>query len=52
MEEAKDAFDEEMVIELKSETSEDVETNAGRILQWIQMWRNDQKKRRVEEEED
>lgn len=48
MEEAKDTFDEDMVIELKSETLEDVETNAERILHWIQMWRNDQRKRLVE----
>ncbi|ERF69327.1 hypothetical protein EPUS_04032 [Endocarpon pusillum Z07020] len=44
LEEAKEAFDEEMVVELKSETAEDVEENCERILQWIQTWRENQRK--------
>ncbi len=51
LEEAKDAFDEEMVVELKSETVEDVEENCGRMLQWIQTWREEQTKKRAEVEE-
>ena len=50
LEEAKEAFDEEMVVELKSETAEDVEENCERILQWIQMWRENQRKKGVEKE--
>lgn len=51
LEEAKDAFDEEMVVELKSETVEDVEQNCERMLQWIQTWRQHQRKKREEKEE-
>jgi adenylate kinase len=43
-EEAREAFDEEMVVELKSETVEDVDGNVERILQWIQNWRENQLK--------
>jgi broad-specificity NMP kinase len=49
LEEAREAFDEEMVVELKSETVEDVDENCERILQWIQTWREDQRKKLVEE---
>ena len=45
LEEAKEAFDGEMVIELTSETVEDVEENCERILQWIQTWRENQRKK-------
>lgn len=48
LEEAKDAFDEDIVIELKSETVEDVEKNAEQILQWIQAWRLNQRQREFE----
>lgn len=48
LEEAKDAFDEDIVIELKSETVEDVEKNAEQILQWIQAWRVNQRQREFE----
>lgn len=48
LEEAKDAFDEQMVVELKSEVAEDVEQNCERILQWIQTWRQNQRKKHEE----
>lgn len=48
LEEAREAFDEEMVVELQSETVEDVEANCERILQWIQTWREDQGKKGLE----
>jgi adenylate kinase len=50
VEEAKEAFDEEMVVELKSETAEDVDENCERILQWIQTWRENQRRKGFEEE--
>ena len=40
-EEAREAFDEEMVVELKSETVEDVDSNCERILHWIERWREE-----------
>lgn len=45
LEEAREAFDEEIVVELNSETSEDVENNCDRIAKWVDAW----KKRNVEE---
>jgi adenylate kinase len=38
-EEARDAFDEGMVVELKSETAEDIDSNCERILEWMKTWR-------------
>jgi adenylate kinase len=49
LEEAREAFDEEMVVELQSETAEDAEANSERILQWIQTWRKDQGKKVMED---
>jgi adenylate kinase len=49
LEEARETFDEEMVVELQSETAEDVEANSERILQWIQTWRKDQGKKVMED---
>jgi broad-specificity NMP kinase len=51
LEEAKEAFDEEIVVELKSETVEDVDENCERILQWIQTWRENQRTKVLEEKE-
>jgi adenylate kinase len=51
LEEAREAFDEEMVVELQSETVEDVEANCERILSWIQTWREDQGKKGLKGEE-
>lgn len=48
LEEAKEAFDEDMVVELKSETVEDVDANCERILQWIRTWRQNQRKKVLE----
>jgi len=38
-EEAREAFDEGMVVELKSETVEDVDASCERILEWVETWR-------------
>ncbi|KAL9007257.1 MAG: hypothetical protein Q9188_000060 [Gyalolechia gomerana] len=39
--EARDAFDEEIVIELRSNNSEDMENNVSRIEAWIEQWKQD-----------
>jgi len=44
LQEARDAYDEEMVVELKSESTEDVDSNVERIEQWIKSWKKDQGK--------
>ncbi|KAG8817271.1 factor activating pos9 [Serendipita sp. 399] len=41
LDEAREAYAAEIVIELKSETTEDLEGNVSRILQWIEVWRTD-----------
>ncbi|KKK26724.1 hypothetical protein P175DRAFT_0465744 [Aspergillus ochraceoroseus IBT 24754] len=41
LEEAQEAFDEDIVIELNSEEDGDVETNCGRISAWIDAWKRD-----------
>ena len=45
LEEAREAFDEEMVVELKSETSDDIDENCDRILGWITRWMHDRDQR-------
>jgi adenylate kinase len=39
IEEAREAFDEQIVIELTSNTSEEMEANQDRIEQWIEHWK-------------
>jgi len=41
LQEAKESYDEEIVVELKSNTTEDMESNVERIQQWIQQWKKD-----------
>ena len=41
IEEAREAYAEEIVVELRSEGTEDMESNVARIVQWIQAWRKD-----------
>ncbi|KAJ5888890.1 hypothetical protein N7495_008931 [Penicillium taxi] len=38
IEEAREAFDEEIVVELNSEKDEDVESNCARITAWVESW--------------
>ena len=40
-EEAREAFDEGVVVELKSETVEDIDANCERILEWVEAWKKD-----------
>lgn len=41
LDEAKDSYTEEIVVELQSETTEHMESNLKRIVQWIENWIKD-----------
>lgn len=41
LDEAREAYKEEIVVELKSESNEDVESNLERIEQWVEQWKKD-----------
>lgn len=41
LDEARDAYDEEIVVELQSNNAEDVESNVERIEMWLKNWKND-----------
>ena len=43
-EEAREGFDEGQVVELKSETVEDVEANCERVMTWVERWREENMK--------
>lgn len=38
--EARDAYPPEAIVELRSETNDEVEDNISRIKEWIQAWRS------------
>jgi len=42
LDEARSSYASEIVVELQSDGTEDLEANVARILQWIQSWRNNQ----------
>lgn len=42
LEEARDSYDEEIIVELESNEPEDIESNVDRIEIWIENWRCDQ----------
>ena len=42
LEEAREAYAEEIVVELNSEDTTDLESNVSRIVQWIETWLKDQ----------
>jgi adenylate kinase len=41
LQEARDSYDEEIVVELRSDTSEEVESNVARIEGWYNQWIKD-----------
>jgi len=43
LDEAKESYREELVVELTSEKEEDVESNAQRVEAWIVQWKQDRK---------
>jgi adenylate kinase len=42
LEEAREAYAEEIVVALESESTDDLESNVSRIVQWIEAWRKNQ----------
>ncbi|KAL3445168.1 AAA domain-containing protein [Aspergillus insuetus] len=44
LEEAREAFDEEIVVELNSEEDGDVDANCSRIASWVESWESDHAK--------
>ena len=42
LEEAREAYDAEIVVELQSDTSDDIDSNIERIEMWVKNWRKDQ----------
>lgn len=42
LDEARSSYAEEIVVELQSETSEDMEANVARIIEWITNWLKNQ----------
>jgi adenylate kinase len=42
LDEARESYKEEVVVELRSESTEDVEGNLERVEAWIQNWKKDQ----------
>lgn len=43
LDEAREAFDAEIVVELTSNTSDEMESNVERIEAWIKQWKKDNK---------
>ena len=41
LEDARESYAEEIIVELKSENTEDLESNVERIIQWVGQWRKD-----------
>jgi adenylate kinase len=42
LEEAREAYAEEIVVVLQSENTDDLESNVSRIVQWIEAWQKNQ----------
>ena len=41
LDEARSSYPQEIVVELQSERTEDLDSNVQRIVQWIEAWRKD-----------
>ena len=41
LDEARSSYAQEIVVELQSEATEDLDSNVARIIQWIEAWRKD-----------
>ena len=39
LDEARESYAEEIVVELKSESTEDLESNVERLVEWVRAWR-------------
>ena len=43
LQEARESYDEEIVVELTSNTSDEMESNVDRIESWMKQWKEDNK---------
>ena len=43
LEEARESYNEEIVVELQSNEAEDIESNVERIMMWIENWKDNNK---------
>jgi adenylate kinase len=41
LEEARESYNEQIVIELRSDNADEIETNVERISQWVKNWEGD-----------
>ena len=41
LDEARSSYPSEIVVDLKSESTEDLEANVARIVEWIKAWKSD-----------
>ena len=41
LDEARSSYPQEIVVELRSEGTEDLESNIARVVQWIEAWKKD-----------
>ena len=41
LEEARESYDKEIIVELTSNTTEDIESNVERVEAWVAQWRKD-----------
>lgn len=44
LDEAREAFDNELVIELQSDSIEDIDQNVARITEWVNLWKQNREK--------
>lgn len=49
LDEARESYKEEIVVELKSESTEDVEGNLERVEAWVENWKKDNGEREAED---
>lgn len=43
LEEAREAYAEEIVVPLQSESTEDLQSNVARIVKWVEDWQTNQR---------
>lgn len=42
LDEARSSYSEEVVVELRSENTDDIEVNVERLVQWVNAWQQNQ----------
>lgn len=51
LDEARESYKEEIVVELRSDSADDVEGNLERVEQWVENWRKDRAGQQQAEDE-